>query len=86
MPTLFTCIAHIFVLHLTCTALICLLYKDTHVYSFIVKYNLQSLSISNMLNDVGLELQQVFFAPTAPLECLFKFCQLDLLDLLSSQG
>ena len=35
------------------------------------------------IGSVGfrLELQHVFFAPTAPLKCLFKFSQLDLLDL-----
>ena len=32
---------------LTCTALICLLYKDTHVYSFTMKYNTIEFGISN---------------------------------------
>ena len=37
----------------------------------------------NRFGSVGfqLELQHVFFAPPAPLTCLFKICQLDLLNL-----
>ena len=42
-----TCIAHIF----TCTVHICLLYKGTHVYSLIMKYNTTDFSISNMVSE-----------------------------------
>ena len=40
-PNQITCIAHIIVLHmLTCTVHICLLYKGTDLYSFMIKYNI----------------------------------------------
>ena len=41
-----TCTTHIF----TCTAHICLLYKDTYVYSLIMEYNTTNFSISNMVS------------------------------------
>ena len=42
-----TCTAYTF----TCTTHICLLYKGTHVYSLIIKYNITNFSISNIVSE-----------------------------------